>query len=113
MSSGSEAESENVAEPQQQDTLSKDEDAVAGPSTSATPRSDDESESDEEDDPSKLVHESLLKENKSKAGAKKKYFPAEETPEQRDARTIFIGNVPTEVVTSRVRVHARFFMENH
>ncbi|KAI0771411.1 hypothetical protein BC629DRAFT_1442025 [Irpex lacteus] len=100
-SSDSEAEPENAGESKQRDTLSEDEDAVAGPSTSATPRSNDDSESDEEGDPSKLIHESLLKDNKSKGGAKKKYVPAEETPEQRDARTIFIGNVPTEVVTSR------------
>lgn len=83
----------------------EDEEAVAGPSSSPirpVSPSDDSEDSDEEGDPSKLVHETLLKGNSTKSASKKKYVPAGETKEQRDARTIFIGNVPIEAVTSRV-----------
>ncbi|PIL22632.1 hypothetical protein GSI_15323 [Ganoderma sinense ZZ0214-1] len=62
------------------------------------------SESDDEGDPSKLVHESLHKgvqpKGQSRHG-KPKFIPSEETPEQRDARTIFVGNVAVEVTKSR------------
>ena len=64
------------------------------------------SDSDDEGDPSKLVHESLLKGAEKKAqsrNGKAKYVPSEETPAQRDARTVFVGNVAIEVVKSRVR----------
>ncbi|KAJ8501954.1 hypothetical protein ONZ51_g267 [Trametes cubensis] len=67
--------------------------------------SDDGSEdSDDEGDPSNLVHESLLKGEKTKGQSrhgKAKFAPSEETPEQRDARTIFVGNVAIEVTKSR------------
>ena len=70
--------------------------------------SDDGSEdSDDEGDPSNLVHESLLKGEKTKGQSrhgKAKFAPSEETPEQRDARTIFVGNVAIEVTKSRVSV---------
>jgi nucleolar protein 12 len=32
----------------------------------------------------------------------KKYVPPDETPEQRDSRTIFVGNVPSQVMTAKV-----------
>lgn len=54
------------------------------------------------------MHESLLKGKKSKGGsssAKQKFVPSEETPERRNGRTIFVGNVPVEVVKSRVCLH--------
>ncbi|KDQ50516.1 hypothetical protein JAAARDRAFT_164738 [Jaapia argillacea MUCL 33604] len=63
--------------------------------------------SDESDgDPSRLVHESTLSTKKSAAkkssqSKKSKYIPPNETPEERDGRTVFIGNVPPEVVKSR------------
>ena len=66
------------------------------------------SDSDDEGDPSTLVHESLLKGKQHKDNgsmSKRKYVPPEETPERRNARTIFVGNVPVEVAKSRVRVH--------
>ncbi|TFK93092.1 hypothetical protein K466DRAFT_572710 [Polyporus arcularius HHB13444] len=62
-----------------------------------------ESDSGEEGDPSKLVHESLLK-GKAKTQprqGKAKYVPSEETSAQRDARTVFVGNVAVEVAKSR------------
>ncbi|KAF4617160.1 hypothetical protein D9613_005949 [Agrocybe pediades] len=62
----------------------------------------DDSE-DEEVDPSTLVHESLQKsarKNNSRT-PKAKVVPADETPEQRDQRTIFVGNVPLEVASKK------------
>lgn len=62
--------------------------------------------SEDEDDsfePSKIMHESLQKSNKSqKAGPKKKYVPQDETAAQRDLRTVFVGNLSVEVVKKRV-----------
>ena len=64
----------------------------------------DDSDSDKEGNPSRLVHESVAVGDKSKTvSGKVKYAPQEETPEQRDARTVFVGNVPVEVVKSKVR----------
>lgn len=56
-------------------------------------------------------HESLSqskeKEKKSKHSAVKKikYVPEEETAGQRDARTIFVGNLPAQIAKSRVSLH--------
>lgn len=63
-----------------------------------------DSDNDEvEFDPSKLVHESISKGASKHAGSRKeKYVPPSETSEQRDARTIFIGNIPVEAMKSRV-----------
>ncbi|TCD70865.1 hypothetical protein EIP91_001173 [Steccherinum ochraceum] len=60
-----------------------------------------EGSSDEEGDPSKLVHESLVNGGKGKEKARKKFVPEEETSQQRDARTIFVGNVAVEVAKNR------------
>lgn len=66
----------------------------------------DETDSDEEGDPSKLIHESLLKDKGSKGASKgkAKFIPSDETLELRRARTIFVGNVPVEVVKGKVRI---------
>lgn len=67
--------------------------------------SEEASDSDDEGDPSNLVHESLTKGAKSRQRErhnKSKYIPPDETPERRNARTIFVGNVPVEVAKSRV-----------
>lgn len=71
------------------------------------PVNDADSESDEEEsNPSDLVHESLTgtSKAKSKHGPKQKYTPPDETPPQRDQRTIFIGNLPLQVAQKRVCV---------
>ncbi|KIK27376.1 hypothetical protein PISMIDRAFT_674716 [Pisolithus microcarpus 441] len=54
-------------------------------------------------DPSDLVHETLREggSSRQKGDGLKKYAPANETSEQRDARTIFIGNVPPEAAQER------------
>ncbi|TDL22968.1 hypothetical protein BD410DRAFT_769344 [Rickenella mellea] len=73
----------------------------------ATPLGDDgqeDSGSDEGDGSTELpVHESVGKQARktNTKGSKLKYVPEDETREQRDARTVFVGNIPTEVVKSR------------
>lgn len=77
-----------------------------------------ESEDGEEDGPldiNDLVHESIVgkKTKEEKKGKKDKAVDpkkaekakkrAEETPDERDSRTIFIGNVPSDCSTSNVR----------
>ncbi len=62
-----------------------------------------EEESDDEGDPSTLVHESMRKSPGDKK--KKGYFvPLDETSEQRNQRTIFVGNLPIEVAEKKVGV---------
>ncbi|CEQ40257.1 SPOSA6832_01868 [Sporobolomyces salmonicolor] len=83
--------------------------------------SDEEDGSDDEGegplDINDLIHESLkgVKEDKKAKKGEAKQDPkkvekarrrAEETPEERDARTIFIGNVPTDCSTSNSRKKA-------
>jgi len=72
----------------------------------------DSSDSDDSADGGKhrqLVHESL---QTSKRGShlrpKAKFVPADETPELRDSRTIFVGNLSVEVAQKRVcfRLHS-------
>ncbi|KAI1790154.1 hypothetical protein LXA43DRAFT_1017651 [Ganoderma leucocontextum] len=61
-------------------------------------------ESDDEGDPSKLVHEALQNGAQPKGQSrhgKPKFIPADETQDQRSARTIFVGNVAVEVTKSR------------
>lgn len=90
---------------------------------------EDESEDGEDDGPldiNDLVHESLAgkKTKEEKKGKKDKVIDpkkaekakkrAEETPDERDSRTIFIGNVPSDCSTSNVRlvVHYKQALDN-
>ncbi|KAH8110482.1 hypothetical protein DFH11DRAFT_769405 [Phellopilus nigrolimitatus] len=61
------------------------------------------SDSTSEDDAPVPEHESLTKSNRRKRDAvkKAKYVPESETREQRNARSVFVGNLPVQVVTSR------------
>ncbi|KAF8729363.1 hypothetical protein AX14_006234 [Amanita brunnescens Koide BX004] len=65
--------------------------------------SDSEEDENEPFDPSKIIHESLQKSKKKshKPASKKKYIPQDETPEQRDLRTVFVGNLSVEVAKKR------------
>ncbi|KAF8195586.1 hypothetical protein BJ912DRAFT_957479 [Pholiota molesta] len=86
-------------------TKGKQRNYLNGKSTApAAPKSDDGEGlgSDEEGDPSKLVHESLTKKNKKARTPKAKHVPKEETPEQRDQRTIFVGNLPIELASKKI-----------
>ncbi|KZV67201.1 hypothetical protein PENSPDRAFT_736696 [Peniophora sp. CONT] len=74
--------------------------------TTSTAKSDADSDSEDSDaDAPPPVHESLLnKKEKRDRGRKKdkvRYVPPGETREQRDSRTVFVGNVPVEVVKSK------------
>lgn len=61
--------------------------------------------SDEEIDPSQLIHESVAKHaGKGSRNRKSKYIPENETANQRDRRTVFVGNLSVEVAQKRVRV---------
>ena len=83
-----------------------EEDIPHASGSSAAPASSvADSDVDDEGDPSQLVHESLAPGGKHKhSGHKTKYVPEGETSEQRDARTVFVGNVPLEVMKSKVRL---------
>ncbi|KAG5638850.1 hypothetical protein H0H81_009401 [Sphagnurus paluster] len=61
------------------------------------------SDEDSEGDPDDLVHESVKKNRKkaARAGPKAKFVPADETPDQRDQRTIFVGNLSVDVAQKR------------
>jgi len=52
------------------------------------------------------VHESLARASRpdstSSPKKSKKYVPSDETSDQRDSRTIFVGNVPSQVMTAKV-----------
>ncbi|CAE6403523.1 unnamed protein product [Rhizoctonia solani] len=62
-----------------------------------------ESDSDTDLDAPPPLHESLTQKPESERHRKKKYIPEGETPEQKDARTIFIGNLPSSVAKSSAR----------
>ncbi|KAF5328145.1 hypothetical protein D9758_016717 [Tetrapyrgos nigripes] len=86
-----------------EDEMDVDEDGEAG--GEAEEEDGDDGNDDEEEDAADAPppqHESLSskskkKKEKSKPKRKEKYVPEGETPEQRDARTIFIGNLSLEV----------------
>ncbi|KAF9483522.1 hypothetical protein BDN70DRAFT_873836 [Pholiota conissans] len=59
------------------------------------------SENDDEGDSGELVHELLWKKNRKWRTPKTKHIPKEETLEQRDQRTIFIGNLPIELASKK------------
>jgi nucleolar protein 12 len=61
--------------------------------------------SDSEEDVSQLVHETVVKNPKrdrTRPRPAHHHIPPDETKEQRDARTVFLGNVPMDVAKSKV-----------
>lgn len=62
------------------------------------------SNSDSDGDSTLPVHETLVKSKgkKRERSKKVKYVPESETREQRDSRSIFIGNLPVQIVKSKV-----------
>lgn len=73
----------------------------------ATKTSDSE-DSDIDGEFPNIIHESLVAgkagvQRGKRSGPQMKYVPPEETPEQRDARTIFIGNLAIEVAKKKVQ----------
>ncbi|CAL1712658.1 unnamed protein product [Somion occarium] len=72
--------------------------------SSSQARDSEPEPSDDDEDPSQLVHESLANGGQRKGRgrhAQHKFVPTNETSEQRDLRTIFVGNVAIEVVKSK------------
>lgn len=61
-----------------------------------------EDESENEEDLSELVHESVKSKGKQTTGIKQKFVPSDETPEQRDRRTVFVGNLPIGIAQKKV-----------
>ncbi|KAG8839729.1 hypothetical protein FRC18_008449 [Serendipita sp. 400] len=62
---------------------------------------DEASSSSDDNDPSTLVHEALTGSSRHNNRRKVHYVPEGETKERRDQRTIFIGNLPVEIVNSK------------
>ncbi|KAF7294054.1 RRM domain-containing protein [Mycena kentingensis (nom. inval.)] len=65
----------------------------------------DADDSDDDADAPLPTHESLTSSAKRvrvKPAKKKLYVPADETPKQRDARTLFVGGLPVEVAEKKV-----------
>lgn len=66
----------------------------------------DTSSSEEESGPSTIIHESLLnarvKFDQRTSVRKEKYTPPDESEEQRNLRTIFVGNISSDVAQKRV-----------
>ena len=95
-----------VAESEGEDDDSDIEDAYAtGKSAEKMTGGLDESDEGESDDegPTKLIHESLQKKIKTTVRTPKlKYVPEDETPNLRDQRTIFVGNLPIELASKKV-----------
>lgn len=81
------------SEDEDEDDLEDSDGAVSG---------EEDEESDESESAPLPIHESLLRQATQAPRAAKKYVPADETKEQRDARTIFIGNLPSQVVKLKV-----------
>jgi nucleolar protein 12 len=83
----------------------EEDEPVAGPSSEVgSALGDFEDGSDQESD-GELVHEALTSTSSRKrkqATKLPKYTPADETSQDRDRRSIFVGNLPIEVAKSKV-----------
>jgi nucleolar protein 12 len=101
-----------ASKPVQESESEEEEDPVpaAGPSTTVEGEDNDAelSEGSEIDTDEELIHETTDTTSKRKrklATKLPKYTPAEESSQDRDRRSIFIGNLPIEVTKSKVRFY--------
>jgi nucleolar protein 12 len=101
-----------ASKPVQESESEDEEDSVsaAGPSTTVEGEDNDAelSEGSEIDTDEELVHETTDTTSKRKrklATKLPKYTPADESSQDRDRRSIFIGNLPIEVTKSKVRFY--------
>lgn len=78
--------------------------AKEGEGVDGSGKEDDDHEDEDDEAPANLVHESLEKKTKKVRAARTKFVPQDETSEQRDLRTIFIGNLPLETASKKVCV---------
>ncbi|KAH7885522.1 hypothetical protein F5I97DRAFT_1937698 [Phlebopus sp. FC_14] len=94
-----------VVPPEHESQRENSEDEI--PERSVLDHASADSESESEDGPLKIVHEVLREDGKtskkriSERSRKEKHAPPDETREQRDARTIFIGNLSPEIAQKR------------
>jgi len=66
---------------------------------------DDDDDDMDADPPTHETHSgAAIPKSRTKSRKKTKYVPPDETPAQRDARTIFVGNIPVDVAKSKVRL---------
>ncbi|KAF9046556.1 hypothetical protein BJ165DRAFT_1472681 [Panaeolus papilionaceus] len=100
---GSNVENVYTTEKTKLKKLKKDKETEQTEQTSQVEANADEDEDDDDDevDPSTLVHESLDPNSKHPKKTKTKFVPEDETPERRNQRTIFIGNLPLDVASKR------------
>ncbi|KAG9119671.1 hypothetical protein FRC07_005189 [Ceratobasidium sp. 392] len=75
-------------------------------------RQDKNSDSESDPDAPPPLHESLLQDGE-KPARRKKFVPEGETPEQRDARTIFVGNLPASAANNSARKALQKHILNH
>ncbi|KAG9118926.1 hypothetical protein FRC07_006295 [Ceratobasidium sp. 392] len=73
---------------------------------------DRDSDSESDPDAPPPLHESLLQ-NSEKPARRKKFVPEGETPEQKDARTIFVGNLPASAANNSARKALQKHILNH
>ncbi|KZT51889.1 hypothetical protein CALCODRAFT_111384 [Calocera cornea HHB12733] len=64
-------------------------------------RRDEEDEDDEDDSDAIPVHETLLDRSEDDGGSSRRRERIEETQEERDARTVFVGNIAVTVVKTK------------
>ncbi|KAF8158009.1 hypothetical protein B0H34DRAFT_657128 [Crassisporium funariophilum] len=101
---GKEKEKAAVADSEDEDDNSDLENAYATGKTASkavVEGVEEEMASDGAEDPTTLVHESLRKGAKKTPRPKQKFVPEDETPDQRDQRTIFVGNLPIEIASKK------------
>ncbi|KAF8161776.1 hypothetical protein K438DRAFT_1921624 [Mycena galopus ATCC 62051] len=81
--------------------VSEDEDEEVEADGSGDNDDDDSGDAESDADAPPPVHESLTKRVRTKPAKKTKTVPENETPEQRNARTLFIGELPVEVAQKK------------
>ncbi|CED84895.1 FOG: RRM domain [Phaffia rhodozyma] len=91
-----------------EDSVSKVESTeIKGIEADLSEKTDLQEEEQEEEEEEDLIHESLRekKPKRDRGRNKTKYVPADETAEQKDSRTIFVGNLPIEVAKNKSYLH--------
>ncbi|QRW06915.1 RNA recognition motif protein [Ceratobasidium sp. AG-Ba] len=86
-------------DPSLEDSYRQPRPTAAKPPSKPVQESQSGSGSDSDSDAPPPVYESLLPQNE-RTSRKQKYVPEGETPEQRDARTIYIGNLPASAANN-------------
>ncbi|QRV77970.1 RNA recognition motif protein [Ceratobasidium sp. AG-Ba] len=99
-------------DPSLEDSYRQPRPTAAKPPSKPVQESQSGSGSDSDSDAPPPVYESLLPQNE-RTSRKQKYVPEGETPEQRDARTIYIGNLPASAANNSARKALHKHILNH